>query len=460
MPKTHYKLDRSDASRRAYRDAEEELESSKAHGFYSWKELRIVPLRDIEPQKVWKPSRIERIREGLEKGAALPAVSLARNESGRHPYSISDGIHRYNASVEAGFTHIPAMVTFSKETPELKEEPKVFQEGTYVRFKKKQEGRWEVGYLAKHLFGTVFDTVAGDLKGADWLGDLSSNYFAEEVDPPRKIKENIMSHWYFDKTSTSKSAGIPKKVKEYVTKFEGEGKDPGYAYALAWSIYCKHVNPDSSSCNADSYFDGQGKTSSAEDFLYHVTYARNLQGIGSQGLVPGRGSNFGGAYRGHSSGRTFLCDFKSVKFWLGRLWDMSEANSDTPLEDGLIPIVLKVKVPRGVELHEDEAGSKDSRGQAFFVEDKIPASNIAYWDGFSYSASSDAFVEDIIEEAKENSNVEDYGDGEVYYDFGYGDYFMPKKASVSQRVAARVMLDLQREMARRIALRVLEQGVR
>lgn len=465
MAKTHYKLDRADAARRGYRDAERELEEAKAHGFVTWKELEIVPIKDIQPQKVWNPPRIERIREGLDRGAALPAISLARTDGGRYRYAITDGIHRYNASVDAGFTHIPAMVTYSKETPELLETPKVFRAGTYVRFKKPFDGRWEYGYLVENLFNDVFVTVAGDANGADWVGDLDSSYFEEEVNPPSRVKDQIQNHWFFDKTSSQRIAytylghmlrdrtakNVPKKVDEYVKKFEAEGKDPGYAYALAWSIYCKHKNPDSPHCKADSYLDGQGKKSSS-DVLYHVTYARNLEGIGAQGLVPGRGSNFGGAYRGHSSGRVFLCDFRSVKFWIGKLWDMAEANSDTPLEDGLIPVALKVKVPRGVEIHVDEAGARDSRGGAFYVEDTIPASNIAYWDGFSYSSVSDADVEDIVEEAKDNSELEDYGDGEIYYDFGYGDYFMPKKATMAQRVAARVMQD---QMVARIAARVV-----
>jgi hypothetical protein len=201
MSKKHYKLDRSDASRRAYRDAERELEEAKAYGFITWKELHIVPLREIEPQKVWNPPRIERIREGIERGVALPAVSLARNEGGRYKYSISDGIHRYNASVEAGFTHIPAMITFSKETPELLEEPKVFQEGTYVRFKKPIDG-FEVGYLVENIFGDVFVTVAGNATGAEWIGDIPASSFEAEIDPPRQVKEQIQGHWFMQKTSS------------------------------------------------------------------------------------------------------------------------------------------------------------------------------------------------------------------------------------------------------------------
>lgn len=173
--------------------------------------------------------------------------------------------------------------------------------------------------------------------------------------------------------------------------------------------------------------------------LYHVTYARNLEGIASSGLNPGRSSNFGGAYRGHSSGRVFLCDFRSVKYWIHKIWDMAEANSDYPLEDGLIPIALKVKIPRGVDLHVDEAGSRDSRGEAYFVEESIPASNIMYWDGFSWDSISSAYLEDLIDEAKDNADLEDYGDGEIFYDFGYGDHFAPKKAALVRRVAARVL---------------------
>jgi len=289
MPKTHYKLDRSDASRRAYRDAERELEEAKAYGFITWKELHIVPLREIEPQKVWNPPRIERIREGIERGVALPAVSLARNEGGRYKYSISDGIHRYNASVEAGFTHIPAMITFSKETPELLEEPKVFQEGTYVRFKRPIDG-FEVGYLVENIFGDVFVTVAGNATDAEWIGDIPASSFEEEIDPPRQIKEKIQGHWFMQKTSSRIAStylshmlrdrtakNLPKKVEEYVKKFEDEGKDPGYSYALAWSIYCKHKNPDSPHCMADSYLDNQGKKSTQD--LSQAVLRRYLENL-------------------------------------------------------------------------------------------------------------------------------------------------------------------------------------
>lgn len=177
--------------------------------------------------------------------------------------------------------------------------------------------------------------------------------------------------------------------------------------------------------------------------LYHVTYARNLEGIASSGLTPGRSSNFGGSYTGHSSGRVFLCDFKSVPFWMRRIWDMAEANSDTPLEDGLIPIALKVKIPRGVDIHQDEPGSRDSRGGAFYVESRLSSSDMAYWDGFSWSAVGDAELEDLIEEAKEHASMEDYGDGEIYWEYGYGDGMKPKTAAMTRRLAKRFLIEKQ-----------------
>lgn len=206
MPKSFYKYDRADAQRRSQRDPERENASARAYGILTWKEFHLIPLSDIQPQKVWNLSRIEKIREGIRRGVALPAISLTQTERGRYKYEITDGIHRYNASIEAGYTHVPAIVEYVKETPELKEAPKTFREGTYVRFWEPFDGRWEYAYLAERVFGQVFVTLAGDEEGSDWLGDLSSDYFSHEVDPPPRVKSQIQGHWYMQKTSRIKRA--------------------------------------------------------------------------------------------------------------------------------------------------------------------------------------------------------------------------------------------------------------
>lgn len=259
--KRHYKLDTSDAARKTKRDPKQELAEAQEYGWYSWRELRLVPLSEIEPQKVWKPSRIEKIREGLASNVALPAVKLARQD-GRYKYAITDGIHRYNASLEAGFSHIPAIVTVTEDVPHMKTEKKVFYAGQFVTFKDKLNGRWEYGYLVENLYNDVFVTMVADDTEADWAGDLGSHYFDRVVSPPRHIKDLIMGHWFLNRKSSDRTAkNVPKKVKEYVKKFEDEGKDESFAWSLAWSIYCEHKNPGSPSCKQESYLEGQ-KTSS------------------------------------------------------------------------------------------------------------------------------------------------------------------------------------------------------
>lgn len=258
MSRSHYKVDQSYVKTRTRRDSEQEAEEAREYGYFSWKELEIVPLKDIVPEKVWKPSRLERIQQGIAQKKALPPVSLAKSERGSYRYEISDGIHRYNASLLAGYTHIPALVTKYKDVPHLKEELPTFEEGTYVKFRKKLDGRWEIGFLVENIFGTVFTVVAGDMKGAEWIGDFSSDYFEKEVDPPKAIKDHIQGHWFMSKTSSEilskiSKSDTPKTVKKYVDKFLDKGYDESYAYAMAWSIFCKYKYPNSDRCQQDSY---------------------------------------------------------------------------------------------------------------------------------------------------------------------------------------------------------------
>lgn len=50
---------------------------------------------------------------------------------------------------------------------------------------------------------------------------------------------------------------IPADVERYVDEFKEKGYDESYAWAMAWSRYCKHKNPGSSHCKQDSYLDGK-----------------------------------------------------------------------------------------------------------------------------------------------------------------------------------------------------------
>lgn len=164
----------------------------------------------------------------------------------------------------------------------------------------------------------------------------------------------------------------------------------------------------------------------AQNTYYHITYAKNLPGIASNGLVPGRGSNFGGGYSGHSSGRIFLSGFRSIRFWIEKLWNVAEHSSDSPVEDGWIPVALKVTLPDEVASFLDEAGARDSRGDAVYIEERIPPRHLRVWTGESWEELSSGIEEDIIAEAKEVSDVEEE-DGLLLYWFD-GDHFRPKRA--------------------------------
>jgi hypothetical protein len=92
MSPKHYKLDRAEARRWTDRDPEAEKQSAKEYGFYTYSVLKILPLSEINPEEVWNPSRIARIREALQQGKPLPAIHVSKGPSGK--YEISDGIHR------------------------------------------------------------------------------------------------------------------------------------------------------------------------------------------------------------------------------------------------------------------------------------------------------------------------------------------------------------------------------
>jgi len=190
----HYKVDRSAVAAATRRDPEREAETSKLQGFYTYNEYVLVPLRQIKPEKVWKPRRLEAIQRAMAQGKALPPIRLAKGGRG---YVIEDGIHRYNASVEAGMTHIPALVSRLVETPHLKQDLSIFAPGQYVRFREPVEG-WEIGYLVERAGRDLYVVVAGDARDADWVGDLHASSFEAVVRPPAAVKNQIQSHWYLN----------------------------------------------------------------------------------------------------------------------------------------------------------------------------------------------------------------------------------------------------------------------
>lgn len=119
------------------------------------------------------------------------------------------------------------------------------------------------------------------------------------------------------------------------------------------------------------------------DPLYHVTYFANLDGIAEQGLVAGAGHSIGGdGLAAHKAGRLFLTETEGIGFWMGRAEEWAEHNSDNPVEDWLVPVVLRVKAPADDDLEDDEIGTRDAGGRsAYHTEAAIDPDHVQVFDG-------------------------------------------------------------------------------
>ncbi len=111
----------------------------------------------------------------------------------------------------------------------------------------------------------------------------------------------------------------------------------------------------------------------AEPPLYHVTYASRLPDITEEGLRPNapRSIGVGDMYDAHTKNRVFLTEGDGVYFWHNRAEDFAEHASDNPLEDGLVPVVLRVDpdcIDYANELVSDELGTRDASADAFFIQ--------------------------------------------------------------------------------------------
>lgn len=119
----------------------------------------------------------------------------------------------------------------------------------------------------------------------------------------------------------------------------------------------------------------------AVGYVYHVTYANRLEDIIWQGLEPGNPPVIGENYGWHTKGRIFFSDPRGVGFWVGRAEEWAYHNSDSPVSDGMIPVVLRIKGYKRYGFEEDEHGTGDAGADAFFTQKTIPASRIEMWDG-------------------------------------------------------------------------------
>ncbi len=125
-------------------------------------------------------------------------------------------------------------------------------------------------------------------------------------------------------------------------------------------------------------------------FLYSVTWNGRLESIAEHGLVPNAPEAIGrGAYRSHSEGRVFLTHCDGVFFWYSRYQDHADSLSDDVLEDGMVPVVIRVRrAAVRHELNEDPDGLRDAKHPAWFIEGEIPPDEIEVWSGTTWEPVS------------------------------------------------------------------------
>lgn len=145
----HYRVDRR--LLKVLNDKDAQMDSARFQGGYEKYDIKIVPLSKVNVPKVWNPPRFEKARAHMEAGQPLDPVRVVV-KGGK--YDIEDGIHRTNASIALGYTHLPVLVATWVETPELLEREEAEKPelplGTWVKLHKPFEGR-EYGWVVQHL---------------------------------------------------------------------------------------------------------------------------------------------------------------------------------------------------------------------------------------------------------------------------------------------------------------------
>lgn len=126
---------------------------------------------------------------------------------------------------------------------------------------------------------------------------------------------------------------------------------------------------------------------------YHVTYLTNVDDIGRAGLVPAGGLS---PWRKphlqqHSTKGIFYCqDAHCVKYWIDMMAEQSFNLSDDPIEDKLIPIILRFHSNRNAS-RPDKLGNAETQGNYYTLK-QIKNPGIEMWNGEQWTTdiSSDA----------------------------------------------------------------------
>lgn len=114
----------------------------------------------------------------------------------------------------------------------------------------------------------------------------------------------------------------------------------------------------------------------ADGYYYHVTLAPYISSIQKNGLrVRGNKATVSN-YREYSHGKIFLCDIGGLDFWVWKIGEHGFSNFDEEKFHEVAIFRIDKNKLENVEV--DSEGSRDSRGNAYFVNYDIPANVIEF----------------------------------------------------------------------------------
>lgn len=162
---------------------------------------------------------------------------------------------------------------------------------------------------------------------------------------------------------------------------------------------------------------------SDDDCFYHVTTYDRLAGIAEHGLVPGSAAGIGGAaYDANRKGYVFLTECDDVFSWHSLAEQWSEYQSETPCEDDLVPMVLRVAIEAD-ELEPDDVAQAELRWGSYKFKGEIEPEYLEVFDGEEFIPIEDYDSIDPMD-ACEWIDDDDFEEG-GYYAFRQTSPFLP-----------------------------------
>jgi hypothetical protein len=103
-PVTHYAIDKKHWQEHVkQRNA---AEDKSADTYVKWS-LKTVPLSKIQIPEAWSEAKLDQVMQAIRSGKKLPPIRAELGDAGL--YVVDDGIHRVNASIKMGFSHVPVL---------------------------------------------------------------------------------------------------------------------------------------------------------------------------------------------------------------------------------------------------------------------------------------------------------------------------------------------------------------